>query len=92
MAGGIDPSLGDYDKRTALHLSASEGLLEVVRFLVDEAGAHHSPVDRWNGTPLDDAIRHGHKGVKAFLETKGAQRGPASSGQPKSSSSVCVLL
>jgi glutaminase len=47
-------SAGDYDRRTALHLAASEGLLEVVTYLVAEANTDPSPVDRWGGTPLDE--------------------------------------
>ena len=52
------------DKRTAMHLAASEGMLEVVRALVEDLGANHSPVDRWGGTPLDDALRGGHSEVR----------------------------
>ena len=72
---GTDMNLGDYDQRTALHLAASEGLLAVVQFLVAELHADHSPVDRWGGTPLDDAIRHDETHVVEFLESQGAQRG-----------------
>ena len=43
---GLDVNTGDYDRRTALHLAASEGLLEVVTYLVDEAEADPSPLDR----------------------------------------------
>ena len=64
---GLDPDTGDYDQRTAMHLAASEGLLEVVRFLTDEAGANPSPVDRWGNTPLDDASRLNHAPVIDFL-------------------------
>ena len=56
-AGG-DVNIGDYDRRTAIHLASSEGLLKVVEFLVDKLGAAHSPKDRWSNTPLDDALRH----------------------------------
>ena len=72
---GVDINLGDYDQRTALHLAASEGLLDVVRFLVDEANANVSPIDRWGGTPLDDAIRSSHDEVAAYLTGKGATHG-----------------
>ena len=71
----IDVSGGDYDQRTALHLAASEGVLDVVRCLVEELGATASPVDRWGGTPLDDAIRSQHDSVAAYLRTKGAEHG-----------------
>ena len=40
--------------------AASEGRLNIVKFLVEGAGANHSPVDRWGGTPLDDARRSNH--------------------------------
>ena len=46
---GAHVDMADYDKRTALHLSASEGLLPVVKFLIEECGADPNPVDRWNG-------------------------------------------
>ena len=46
-AAGGDINLGDYDKRTAIHLASSDGLLAVVKLLVEELGAVHSPVDRW---------------------------------------------
>ena len=83
----------------SLHLAASEGLIEVVRYLVEEAGVNPSPVDRWGGTPLDDAIRSARnapKGtatdkydeVRRFLESKGATQGKTG-GQK---SSACVLL
>ena len=74
QAVGGDMNLGDYDKRTAMHLAASEGMMEVIVALVDELGAGHSPVDRWGGTPLDDALRQGHSEVAMYLLAKGAVR------------------
>mmetsp|Transcript_8783 Transcript_8783/g.23071 ORF Transcript_8783/g.23071 Transcript_8783/m.23071 type:complete len:1096 (-) Transcript_8783:171-3458(-) len=71
MEAGADMSAGDYDKRTAIHLAASEGLLSIVEFLVDEAHASVNPVDRWGGTPLDDAVRAKHVAVARFLKVKG---------------------
>ena len=38
---------GDYDKRTATHLAASEGRWAAVRFLLEEGGADANPLDRW---------------------------------------------
>lgn len=87
IAAGTDADQSNYDQRTALHLAASNGLLEVATYLVEEAGANHSPVDRWGGTPLDDAIRYDRKDVQRFLESKGARRGKHST-----ASKTCTLL
>lgn len=66
---------GNYDKRTALHTAAAEGKIPVVRRLVEEMGAKVNAKDRWEGTPLDDACRHGHRAVCDFLIAKGAING-----------------
>ena len=66
----------DYDRRTALHVAASEGHLDVVRLLV-QLGARVNRSDRWGGSPLDDAHRHHHKEVAAFLRSKGGTTGSA---------------
>ena len=87
---GVDVDLGDYDKRTAMHLAASEGQLDVVKCLVLELRANPSPIDRWGGTPLDDALRSSHGPVAAFLRSQGAKKG-VQSGQP-GQSRACVLL
>jgi len=85
---GLDPNTGDYDKRTAMHLAASEGLLAVVKYLVEEVGADPSPVDRWGNTPLDDAARLHHTPVIEFLTSKGAVTGTGA----KKVSRSCVIL
>ena len=74
---GCSIDQGDYDRRTAMHLAASEGLLQVVRFLVNEANADVNPTDRWGGTPLDDAVRSKHDDVVALLKASGGTRGKA---------------
>lgn len=43
---GVDLSLFDYDRRTALHLAASEGHAEVVKFLLNTAKVRPDPKDR----------------------------------------------
>jgi len=53
----IDFDEHDYDKRTPLHLAASEGHVDIVKFLVETVGVDVNPMDRFNYTPLDDAIR-----------------------------------
>ncbi|EOD27400.1 hypothetical protein EMIHUDRAFT_235876 [Emiliania huxleyi CCMP1516] len=74
---GYDVNAADYDKRTAMHLAASEGKLKVVRLLVGELKADHSPRDRWGGTPMNDATRHQHLDVVDYLRSAGAQLGSA---------------
>ena len=81
---GYDVNVGDYDHRCAIHSACSEGNLDVVVTLIDELGADHSPSDRWGGTPLDDALRHGHEEVSAYLTRKGAKRGSFKKGNLKS--------
>jgi len=65
----------DYDRRTALHVAASEGHLHICRYLVEEKGANINRSDRWGGSPLDDAHRHRHARVIAYLREKGATTG-----------------
>lgn len=65
----------DYDRRTALHVAASEGHLNVCRFLVDECGSRINRSDRWGGSPLDDAHRHHHMDVVEYLRKIGATTG-----------------
>ena len=60
----------DYDQRTALHLAATEGHLEVVRFLVEVAKVSVSCRDRWDLTPLDDAIYFKHDEIAVFLQDR----------------------
>lgn len=35
LEGGVPPDSSDYDLRTALHIASAEGVLPIVRFLVD---------------------------------------------------------
>ena len=47
-----------------------------MQYLV-ENGAEVSPKDRWRGTPLDDAVRHGHREVAEFIQAHGGVSGSA---------------
>ena len=67
----------DYDRRTALHVAASEGHLDICRYLVAKGGILNRS-DRWGGSPLDDAHRQGHTETVQFLSEQGAQFGSAS--------------
>src|SRR5215813_13992183 len=68
IAMGVDPDIGDYDGRTALHLAASEGHHDLVAYLLDQH-VDPSPVDRWGGTPAADAQRGGHREIVELLES-----------------------
>lgn len=69
----------DYDGRTALHVAASEGHLDLVRSLVKN-GAKLNVNDRWGGSPLDDAMRHRHDDVVNFLRRCGGRLGVSDRG------------
>ena len=67
----VDINKGDYDHRTALHLAASEGHIDVVKFLC-KRGANVNVEDRWGGRPLDDALEKDNKHVAEVLRGYGA--------------------
>ena len=69
---GIAPTLRDYDKRTALHVSAAEGHEKIVELLL-LALADPNSKDRWGGTPLQDALSGGHISTAYLLKAKGAE-------------------
>ncbi|MBN3272122.1 GLSL Glutaminase, partial [Polyodon spathula] len=46
LLSGVDVNSVDYDSRSALHVAASEGHLEVIKFLIENAGADHMAIDR----------------------------------------------
>lgn len=64
---GADPSLGDYDQRTPLHLAAAEGHIDCVDFLLG-CGAPIHALDRWGHTPLDEALRNQHTAIVSLLQ------------------------
>ena len=72
IANGGAPSACDYDRRSALHLACCEGHVEMVRYLLD-AGADVEAKDRFGGSPLDDAVRHGRTEIQALLRAHGAR-------------------
>uniref|UniRef100_A0A8C8DV74 glutaminase n=1 Tax=Oryzias sinensis TaxID=183150 RepID=A0A8C8DV74_9TELE len=64
----MDMEQRDYDSRTALHVAAAEGHIEVVRFLLEACKVNPSPRDRWGKTPMDEAMLFGHHDVVTILQ------------------------
>jgi len=62
----------DFDSRTALHVSAAEGQLKVVKYLLD-AGALVNPRDRYGHSPLDDALKGEFNEVIEALRAAGGE-------------------
>ncbi|PSR87843.1 Serine/threonine-protein kinase [Actinidia chinensis var. chinensis] len=69
---GIFPDVQDYDKRTALHLAASEGHASIVELLL-QYKAQVNLKDRWLRTPLTDARLYGHRDICRILEVNGGK-------------------
>jgi len=66
---GFPMNLKDYDDRTMLHVAASEGHTEVVKFLVNVCKVNSAVKDRWGHTALDNAKQFHHKAVAEFLKS-----------------------
>uniref|UniRef100_A0A672RWS5 glutaminase n=1 Tax=Sinocyclocheilus grahami TaxID=75366 RepID=A0A672RWS5_SINGR len=64
----MDMEQRDYDSRTALHVAAAEGHIEVVRFLLEACKVNPGPKDRWGNMPIDEATHFGHHEVLALLQ------------------------
>nr|GME05265.1 serine/threonine-protein kinase CTR1-like isoform X1 [Ipomoea batatas] len=63
---GINPNVQDYDKRTALHLAASEGHAPIVELLL-----------AYKANPLTDAKEYGHQDICRILEVNGGKESDA---------------
>ena len=69
--GGVDANTADYDGRTAIHLAAATGNVEMIQMLAD-SGANVNVTDRFGGSPLDDAIRSKQLTARDLLIKLGA--------------------
>ncbi|XP_051135377.1 integrin-linked protein kinase 1-like isoform X2 [Andrographis paniculata] len=73
LADGTDVNFRDIDHRTALHVAACQGLVDVAKLLL-EHGAEVDPKDRWGSTPLADAMHYKNHDVIKLLEKHGAKQ------------------
>uniref|UniRef100_A0A8C0LFH8 glutaminase n=1 Tax=Canis lupus dingo TaxID=286419 RepID=A0A8C0LFH8_CANLU len=64
----MDMEQKDYDSRTALHVAAAEGHIEVVKFLIEACKVNPFVKDRWGNVPLDDAVQFNHLEVVKLLQ------------------------
>uniref|UniRef100_A0A8C7LN90 glutaminase n=1 Tax=Oncorhynchus kisutch TaxID=8019 RepID=A0A8C7LN90_ONCKI len=64
----MDMEQRDYDSRTALHVAAAEGHVEVVKFLLEACRVNPVPKDRWGNTPMEEAVHFGHHDVVTMLQ------------------------
>lgn len=73
ILNGYDSHECDYDNRTALHLAAADGHLEVVEFLLSLGDTEILDVeDRWGFTPLTLALHYGQFEVVEYMKRHGA--------------------
>ena len=76
LRDGVSASASDYDKRSGLHVAASEGALRVMQALL-ERGADANALDRFGHTPLDDATKQGDADVVDALRAAGGAHSEA---------------
>eukprot|EP01124_Arcella_intermedia_P022631 TRINITY_DN3416_c0_g1_i6.p1 TRINITY_DN3416_c0_g1~~TRINITY_DN3416_c0_g1_i6.p1 ORF type:complete len:754 (-),score=194.31 TRINITY_DN3416_c0_g1_i6:1541-3802(-) len=67
LENGCDIYKGNFDNRTALHLAAAFGQLEVVEFLLS-SGAPPDTVDAFGRTPFNEAVFNGHMKIALLIE------------------------
>ncbi|CAB3405636.1 unnamed protein product [Caenorhabditis bovis] len=63
-----DMNATDHDKRTVLHIAATEGFEPMIKFLVNVAKVNVDVLDRWGRSPLDEARFFNHGKIARFLE------------------------
>lgn len=68
---GADLSAVNYDQRTALHIACAEGKPDVVKHLLLNGAAVHIR-DRYDRTPLMEAVSHDHHDIIKLLMKCGA--------------------
>ena len=72
LKNGLDPNLCDYDRRTAAHLAACAGHLDVLRALHESRRCDFALLDRWGNNAGGDALTNGKAAAAELLKTFGA--------------------
>jgi len=68
---GADCGCCDYDKRTPLHIAASNGFLDIIKFLALQNSCQINCCDRFGNTPLMEALQKGQKKAAELLQSLG---------------------
>lgn len=71
LKNGAKADFSDYDRRTPLHLAATEGHDKIVELLISQ-GADIDAEDRWGSTVANEAKSNGHEKVMQILAQAGA--------------------
>jgi ankyrin repeat protein len=71
ISKGCNANLSDYDKRTALHVAVSKNNLPIVNYLISLPGINVNPVDTFEQTPYDEAIRVADQEIIDALKKSG---------------------
>ena len=72
LNNGVNVDDADYDARRALHIAACQGHLDLISHLL-ERKSDVNRLDRFGGTPLDDAVRHGQREAQKMLRKAGGR-------------------
>lgn len=72
LVAGANANFADYDGRTALHLACTEGHGDVAELLLVNEASWNTP-DNFGCTPVNDAVRNGHKDCLRVLRQYGAE-------------------
>jgi ankyrin repeat protein len=65
-------NVSDFNGNTALHMSSSNGFLDVVKYLIEELKVDINSRNKTNSTPISWAALNGQKDVVKYLIEKGA--------------------
>ncbi|KAG8222017.1 hypothetical protein J437_LFUL002778 [Ladona fulva] len=71
LSCGADLSQPNVDHRTALHVACCEGKLEIVEYMLHRGASVHTK-DRYDHTPLTDAVLHDRHEIIKLLVSCGA--------------------